>query len=153
MRTTAAQSREDAQNALNIYTQTGSYPLTASTMQCSLTAARLRVQRAIDRGYKANTVPAPIKLKAKAAKGKDLEENAEPSELLAADRRAAATSIERDLLKRKLKQSEQDNEARQKRLDLLLALGEEKRKPYSIPSYKSKDGQGVFVGVASDWHL
>lgn len=79
---------------------------------------------------------------------------AEPAELLAADRKVNDAKEDVRDLKSKLKASEDEVEELSKRLALVSAIedGQGSRTTH-ISKYAPDDGQGIFVGVASDWHI
>ncbi len=75
------------------------------------------------------------------------------ADALDADRKARQEKAEEHTQAALFKESEKQNEVLQKKIDLLMGLEESDRKRFTIPEYISEAGQGIFVGVASDWHL
>ncbi len=108
---------------------------------------RDRVIRAeVRHGLKVSARPAPAGVATAVRK-------VEPTELLAADRKVRSATNDVKELNQLLKASEKENDDKQKRLDLLMEIEKGPRRKLIVPDYTSKDGQGIFVGVASDWHI
>lgn len=78
---------------------------------------------------------------------------AEPAELLIADRKVRSAATEKKALDTKLKASETENEILRKRVEFYQGISAGERRHMKVPRYVNTGGQGVFCGVASDWHI
>ncbi len=137
------------QEALDLVTSTGSAAAAELVSGISQRTLRDRVDRATNRHGLSPKKAAKAAPAAVAATVRVVE----PAELLAADRKIKAVKDDVKEIKDKLKVSEAENEAAQKRLALLLDIDDKPSRSYNIPKYTTPGGKGVFVGVASDWHV
>lgn len=146
------------QEALNYVEQTGSVTLAARELGVPRRTLSDRVDRATN-VYGLTPSKSSTKAKAtadaKKTKVQIVKREVAPAELLAADRKVRAVETEKKDTNVKLKESEKQVEALQARCDLLLDIeeGQKDKKRFSIPNYKDSEGQGIFCGVASDWHI
>jgi hypothetical protein len=146
------------QEALDYVEKTGSVTLAARELGIPRRTLADRHDRAIN-VYGLTPSKSSTKARAKAESKKTkvqiVKREIAPAELLAADRKVRAVETEKKDAALKLKESEKENEELRDRLNLMLDIeeGQGARRRLSIPSYNDSDGQGIFCGVASDWHI
>ncbi len=135
------------QQALDTLTSCGNAAKAALTLDVSVSTFKDRVTRARHAGLKPGTKsPKDTRVVVETR-------TVEAPEKLDMDRRLREAKDAKKEAEEKFKESERENEMLQKRCDLLQGIEDGVVPDYKIPRYTSKDGQGIFVGVASDLHL
>ncbi len=148
---TKQDDKQLCQEALNLVTEHGTAAAAEVATGISQRTLRDRVDRAVKRhGLQARPSARP----APAARPAVVVREVEPKELLVADRKIAAAKEDKKDLAGKLKASEAENAALQKRLELLLEIEQgQGSRTTRIDHLATAGGQGIFCGIASDWHI